>query len=266
MPSVLQRCSQCLAVLALAGCVFDTERRATTDVVLRGASAHVFRGQTMTEGPVFQPSLATGLPDRGGGTTTLRAFGNLDLTDHTGRAWFDDDHAGEFTQVDLSVAHARRIGGIDAILGAVHYTWANNETFPFGAFPNTGEVFAQVAGDVGPVRPALAVHRDVDEAEGLYVRGELSIGLPVYRSLRLTATGFLAWSDDDHGQWLYRTNTSGLADAGIEVRAAYELDAVSSLHLTAAGSTVIDDGYRDWFAPRVDAEVVWFGAELQWRF
>jgi hypothetical protein len=263
---MLIRCSQSLVLVPLAGCVFDAERRPTSDVGMRLASAHVFRGQTMTGNPVFQPSLATGLPDRGGGTTTLRAFGNLDLTDHTGPAWFDRGHTGEFTQIDLSVAHTRRLFGADATLGAVHYTWANNETFPFGAFPNTGEVFAQIAGEVGPTRPSLAVHRDVDAADGLYVRGELAVPVPLARNLRVTATAFMAWSDADHGVWLYRTDVAGLADAGLEVRLACDLDAVTSVHVTAAGSTVIDDSYREWFAPRVDADVAWFGVELQWRF
>jgi hypothetical protein len=233
---------------------------------MRIASAHVFRGQTMTENAVFQPSIAVGLPSKLGGSTTFRAFGNLDLTDHAGQAWFDDGHAGEFTQIDLTASQTLRLGPADVTAGLIQYTWANNSTFPFVPFPNTGEVFVQVAAEWAGLRPAITLHRDIDEVEGLYARADLSHDLLLSRDVRLQIAAWLGWSDDEHGRWLYRTATSGLADAGLEARLCFDLDPVTSLQVTAAGSTIVDDAYRQWFRPRIDADVVWFGVDLAWRF
>ena len=106
-----------LALILPCACVFDSDRRATTDVTAAVASSFVFRGQTMTDRPVAQGTLAVNLPAKSGGTTSFRAFGNLDLDDDTGRAWMDSGHAGEFTQVELSVAHTERIGDFDVSAG-----------------------------------------------------------------------------------------------------------------------------------------------------
>lgn len=252
--------------LLFAGCVFDGERRATSDVVAQVASAYVFRGQVMTDRPVAQGALAVNLPSRTGGTTSFRAFGNLDLVDDTGRAWFDEGHGGEFTEIDLSVTQTERVGGLDLSLGLLHYTWPNGEQFPFGGFPSTAELTGRVGGELLGLRPALTVHYDIDEVESLYVRADIGHGIEIGRSLRLDLLAWLAWSDADHSSWLYLTDSAGLADAGLAATLSYALDVVTTVELAVAGSTIVDDTLREWFRSRVDADNVWLTLGIAWRF
>ncbi|HEX5054585.1 MAG TPA: hypothetical protein VFZ65_22605 [Planctomycetota bacterium] len=246
--------------------MFDSDRRATADVTLRAASSYVFRGQVMTDYPVLQAGTQVDLPTRGGGGTTFAALGNLDLTDRVGRAWFGPDHAGEFTEIDLSVRHTRSFGPVEVAAGLVHYSWANGEQFRFVPFPPTSEVFATVGGALLGFRPAITAHYDIDEVHGLYVRADVGRSFDLGGKTSLGLLGWIAWSNAQHSEWLYRTNGSALADAGLEARVTFDLDEVTALHVGISGSTIVDDGLRDWFSTRIEADNVWLDIGLTWRF
>jgi len=74
------------------------------------------------------------------------------------------------------------------------------------------------------------------------------------------------WSDADHSEWLYRTRVNALADLGASLGLRLDLDDVTSARLGVAGSTILDSELRDWFQPRVDADVVWATASIGWAF
>lgn len=247
-------------------CVFTSERRPQVDVKVEAASAFVFRGQVMTDRPVLQPETAVLLPHADGSGTRLRAWGNLDLTDHTGDAWFDPGHAGEFTQIDLSVAHARSFGPVDVTAGLTHYTWANGESFPFRPFESTAEVFASCAGEVTGLRPMLTVHYDIDEVESLYIRAEVAREFALAEALRLLVRGGIAWSDDDHSQWLYSRPVDAWSDADLRATLLWSADDVTTVYGGVHASTIVDDTLRDWFRPRIDPDNVWFHAGVAWAF
>ncbi|HEX6810977.1 MAG TPA: hypothetical protein VF384_05065 [Planctomycetota bacterium] len=267
--SMARRASRLLAwpgLIVLCGCVFDNARRTTTDVGMVAASAYVFRGQIMNDSPVLQASTAVGLPAKSGGTTTVFAWGNLDLDDDVGNAWFDSGHAGEFTEIDLTARHTESFGGVDVTAGLTYYSWANGEMFRFAPFPSTSEVFARIGGEVIGLRPAVTLHYDIDEVEGLYVRGDVGRPFQLGRGVSLDVLAWLGWSDEDHSLWLYRTASSGFADVGLQARIVFDLDEVTTLHVGVAGSTILDDELRNWFHTRVGADNGWVELGLAWRF
>lgn len=253
-------------VVPAAGCVFTSERPAAVDVKADIASAYLFRGQVMTDRPVLQPSTAVHLPVRAGGSASFVAWGNLDLTDSTGDAWFDAEHAGEFTEIDLTASYARDIGPATLSGGVVHYTWNNGEMFPFGAFPATAELFVRADFDVEVVRPAIEVHYDIDEVEGFYVRAELAREFALTDDVVLQLQGHAGWSDEDHSLWLYRTSESSFADAALAATIVWHADEVTAMHAGVHGSTILGDDLRDWFDGRVDPDNVWFTTGVTWAF
>lgn len=255
-----------LFLLLGSGCVFDSDRRVAVDLGARTASAFVFRGQTMTERAVAQTDTVLQLPTRDGGTGSVGMFGNLDLDDGVGDAWMDPDHAGEFTQIDLWAGWARDFGGVDVALGLRHYAWPNGESFRFAPFPSTSEVFASVGVDVLGLHPRLTMHRDIDEVDSAYVQGEVSHTVALATSAHLEMRTWLGWSDADHSRWLYRSAESAFADLGASLGVRVDLDPVTSLRVAVLGSTIVDSTLRDWFATRVDADVLWFTVGIAWAF
>ncbi|MFO1078633.1 MAG: hypothetical protein U1E73_12990 [Planctomycetota bacterium] len=253
-------------MLVASACVFDSGRRATIDVNVAAASSYVFRGQTFTTEPVAQLDTGIHLPVRDGGTATVGAFGNLDLSDHVGDAWAARDHGGEFTQLDLLASYGRRIGDFDLSGGLRHYSWPAGEEFPNGRFPATTEAFARAGVDALGCTAAVAVHYDIDEVHGLYVQGELARQFGLGKSVFLEARAWLGWSDGDHGWWLYSTHAAGLADLGGEIAVRWDCDDVTAVRLGVLGSTILDSAYRDWFATGVDADVVWATIGVGWHF
>jgi hypothetical protein len=252
--------------LLLGGCVFPSDRRPAVDASVQAATQYVFRGQVMTNRPVLQPAAAIHLPTRGGGTTTARGWGNVDLTEEVGRAWFGSGNAGEFTEIDLSLIYTHRIEPIDVGIGLIHYSWPFGDTFPFRPFRSTSEVVLRVGGDVLGLQPALTVHGDFDEAESVYARAELGRGFQLAQPVRLSLLGWLGWSEAKHSLWLYRTRESALADAGASVTLHWDADDVTSIYAGVAASTIVDQELRDWFRPRVEADNVTATLGVAWAW
>ena len=255
-------------VLALASCAFTSEVPPAVDVTARVATGFSFRGQLMTDRPVFQAATNVQLTDHHDGVTAFSAWGNMNLTDSVGDAWFRSESAGEFTQVDLATTHSRTFGPVAVTVGVESYTWANGEQFPFGPFPSTSELFATVGGgEVAGFRPSVTVHYDIDEVEGLYVAGDLQREFELMDDVRLLLRGGMGWSDADHSRWLYRTDANALADADLEARFLWQADEVTSVQIGVRGSTIVDNGLRDWFARnRVDADQWIVGLGVAWAF
>lgn len=260
---MLPRLVALLAVLPC--CIFANGKPPEADVNAQFASQYNFRGQVMTDYPVLQTDGSLRLATVDGGTAVLRAFGNLDLTDHTGDAWMAKGSGGEFTEIDLSAAYARQIDGVDLSAGVVHYSWAEGERFRFTQFPPTTEVFARIGGQLGPVRPALTAFYDIDVAGGFYLRAELGHQVELQSRLHLMLLVWQGMSDADHSRWLYRTHEDAFADLGASATLAWDLDEVTQLRLAVAGSTILDNNLRNWFDPRVDPDNVWFTLGVSWK-
>jgi hypothetical protein len=249
-----------------ASCVFDSDRRPLVDASVTARSAYVFRGQTFTERPVVHVDSAMQLPAKGEGTVTVAGFGNLELSDSIGEAWGAEGHRGELTQMDLWVGYSKRIGATEVTLGARHYSWPTGEAFRFAPFPSTSEVALRVGGEVAGLGAALTAHWDIDAAGSLYARADLSRSVALSERTTLEVAAWLGWSDAEHSDWLYRTRKNALADVGVSVDVRYDLDDVTSARVGVLGSTIVDDALRDWFAPRIDADVVVASLGVAWAF
>lgn len=256
-----------ISVLLLgAGCVFESERRPLVDVNAAVASSYVFRGQTFNERPVAQFDTLVQLPTKDGGSASVGAFGNMDLSDNVGDAWADGGHEGEFTQLDVLAGYGRKLGDVDLGVGVRHYSWANAETFRFAPFPSTTEVFARLGGEVLGLGASVTAHYDVDEVTSLYVRGELTRDVSLGAGWSLDGTLWLGWSDSDHSWWLYRTHEAAFADLGGSLGLRCELDDLTTARLAVSGSTIVDTQLRDWFDGKIDADVLWVTASIGWAF
>jgi len=246
--------------------VFDSERRPLVDVQFAAASSYVFRGQTFTEKPVLQLDGLVQLPTDDGGRAQFGVFGNLDLRDDIGTAWASEGHARDFTQVDFVGGYARTFGTVEFAAGVRHYQWAFGDTFRFAPFPSTTELYAQAGVPLFGGQTGLELHQDVDEARSLYARLRHDHSVRLNDRWSLAAAAWLGWSSPNHGEWLYRTHEAGFADLGASLSLVRHLDELTTARVSLHGSTIVADDYRDWFQPRIDADVLWVTASIGWAF
>ncbi len=254
-------------ICAASGCVFDSARRPLLDTELAAASAYVFRGQTFTERPVARAATVAQLPAKGGGSLALGALGILELSDSIGDAWGAEGSSGEFTQTDLWFGYTTQWAGFEGTLGARHYSWPRGEVFRFAPFPATSEAFARVGRTAFGVDLGLTLHYDFDAVGSLYSDLEAVKSWSLDATFDLELRAFAAWSDAEHGLWLYRRRSAGLADAGAEVALRAALDDVTSARLSVTGSSILDATYRDWFDDNgVAPDVLFATLGCSWAF
>lgn len=124
-------------------------------------SHYVWRGITLTNDPVVQPSVKLSY----GSGFSLEVWGNIDVGE-------ENDNEFDLNEIDLTAEYAWELGGWDLAVGFIEYT------FPNAIFPGTREVYGSVAWS-GLVTPSLALYYDLDEIEDLYA----SLGVEHTREL-----------------------------------------------------------------------------------
>ena len=218
------------------------------------------------------------MPASGTGSLSIGAWGNVNMRDDTGDAWFPDGAAGDITEARYFGRYARKFGGTDVAFALTNYTLTQGSEFVLGPAQGvrgaTNEASVTVSHDslfLG-ITPRLEVHYDYDEVEDFYVRGGLARSFPIGEKLALDLDLHLAYSGSDQSEWTYGIAESGLADLGGEVRLAYPLAENWTLALFVGGSTLIDSDIRDWFTVLtdsglpIDADNLWVGLGSSWNY
>jgi uncharacterized protein (TIGR02001 family) len=118
-------------------------------------SKYVWRGISLTNDPVFQPTVAVSWKG-----FTASFWGNMDLTDINNTQW-------QFNEIDLTLDYSWSWDIIDFSVGVIHYI------FPNIGLSATTEIYGSVGLDVF-LSPTLTVYQDVDQFNGTYAN--LSIG------------------------------------------------------------------------------------------
>ncbi len=230
-----------LTLLLLAGALSSAQGIEKT-LNLQLASQNVFRGTVLTDGFVFQPSLDLGLAPG----SHIMLSTSLDLE---GSGGFDDTRIG-FSQDFNAVAFS-------GSFGATRFQRDNG-------FPDTTEVFAIAR--LPLFGPTIAVYKDIDVVQGLYVRAAKSGSLPTVGLFGAHASvGWRTWlgySDDNHAAAYYGHDGAGFADLGGRITAEFGL-ATGTLTAWAQASTLVDPDYR---SPNGDRSSVTFGVSLGLKF
>ena len=216
-------------------------------------SKYVWRGQLLTDDPVFQPTAT--LSYKG---LSFNVWGSLDMTDiHE-----TDGHDWRLQEVDYTLAYAYSpVAGLDLQAGAIGYT------FPGTAYPSTTEIFGSVALSKLPLTPTLAVYRDIDEADGWYANLGLSHTFAFTEKLGLTLGTGLGWGDADYHAYYFGSEKAAFSDLLLSSSLNYAVNEHLSLSLYLKFSEMLDADTRH--AARAaygDADVVFGGVSATVTF
>lgn len=162
------------AVIIAAGCSCVRADDANNPVKF-GISAdyfgkYIWRGQNLTNGSVFQPSISVNAYG-----FTGSVWGNQDWTSV-------NDHSGEFTEFDYALDYSSAMPGLSGVnysVGVVHYV------FPGTLFKPTTEVYGGLSFDL-PLTPYIRIYHDVQEINGSYL--QVGLGHTIEKIARFSET------------------------------------------------------------------------------
>ncbi len=260
-----------LACSALTGCLVRPGTRPRLSSEAAVASQFNHRGMVQNERGVLQLGGRVDLETKLRGDLSAEVFGNVDLRNDTGDAWFPDGHAGKFTEVELKLWYTHRIGQLFVSGGIAPYLLPNGTEFfatPAGSERGeTKELFVNVETEIARFVPSLTIHYDYDEAEGFYVETGVERGFPINHKLRAEARLRGGYSDEDHSLWTYGLDESGFADLGLSGSVFYLFDAATEFRFTVATSTIVDSGLDEWFdLIGIESDNIWASIGILWTY
>jgi hypothetical protein len=154
-----------VAALALAAALTFTPSARAEDVAGKGyfsaavASRYVWRGQTLSQGIVVQPTVGVTL---GGFSANL--WSNVDLDNDE-----EDDDGVVMNETDLTLSYSMPIGPVSLTGGFIHYDFDGADTQEFYL---TGALAVLL-------NPTLSLYYDFDEGDGGFAVLGVSQGFPV---------------------------------------------------------------------------------------
>jgi hypothetical protein len=226
------------------------EKDWSVELTLDYYSKYVWRGQNLTDDPVFEPGLAASWKG-----LSVGVWGNMDLTDVNG-------NNDEFNEVDYTVGYERSFGPVTLGLGGIYYDFPNTD------FASTTEVYASLGYDC-PASPTLTVYRDVDEVDGWYVTLALGHTFEEVAAFSETVTlGVDIGAEVSWGDANYNDGYFGLDDGGfnaLTLSAGLPLSIGEHVSVTPSvnWSQLLDSDIRDAVS---DDDNFWAGVSVGFSF
>ena len=194
-----------IAALGVAGVAHAADVSAGVDF----SSAYVFRGVTLNNGFVMQPSAEiSGFPiDEKYGSLAASIWGNYDIDD-------EDGAGSDFSEIDYYVAYSLPVEVVDIGLSYTEYTYPNGGT----ADKEVGLSLGKALGTNG-FSTALSFNYGVGGVidESLYIQGSLDYETDLTEKLSATASATIAYLVNDAGP-------DGLNDATLSAGLSYALN------------------------------------------
>jgi hypothetical protein len=238
-----------LAVMMAAG-----DSAIGVDVSADFYGKYIWRGQNLSDDPVFQPGVGITW-----GKLTAGFWGNMDLTNING-------NSGDFSEVDYSLDFSDAFPGIDKLsysVGVIYYD------FPGTSVPDTTEVYWGLGFDVLS-NPTITVYHDVDEADGTYINLGFSHSFDEIAKIGDTPVGMelgagLGWGNSKYDRYYWGTGGSKMQD--LTFRVAFPVEVIgwtvtpSLNYVTLLSSTI-----RDTDAYSTDSDYFFAGVSISKSF
>lgn len=217
-------------------------------------SKYVWRGQTLTDDPVMQPSFTVAY-----GNLSLNLWGNVDLGDVNG-------NDGNLNELDVTLDWTQEIcGPLSMSFGVIYYDFPNTN------FNDTWELYIGASLDYF-LSPSTTVYFDIDEVDGVYWTFDFGHSfdvpeipdLPEWMSLSTLDIAFgIAWADHEYNVGYFGVNSSGWNDFHASVSLPIAIGDCVTVTPTVAYTSMIDETVRNNTA---DADVIWYGVNIGCSF
>jgi len=193
----------CCAVSAFGEAKDPNSNKISVELTSSLAGKYIWRGQNLSDDPVFQPGLNIGY-----GKLTAGLWGNMDLSNING-------NSGDMSEIDYSLDYSDNFGCLEWLgysVGAIYYD------FPGTAIGDTTEIYGGLSLDI-PLSPSVKLYHDVDEADGSYV--SLAVGHSIEKiadigpgllPIGLDLGASLGWASGSYDKYYWGTDQSKMQD------------------------------------------------------
>ena len=214
-----------LVAVVLIGVVVQPVSAADVTGAVDINSAYVWRGQTLNDGLVAQPSL-----DITKGGFGLNVWGNLDIED------YDDQYdSGEFSEVDITASYVFKLDAVDLGVGYIEYLYPTTDR---SGQPGTREIY----GSLGVPLPlgvslALDLYYDIDEISDIYIDLGFNYAYDFTQQLSLGAGVSIAYAGDEY----CADGSAGLYDYNFFLSGNFAIDEALSVSAFIKYTDSMDD-------------------------
>ncbi len=214
-----------LAMVMASGSAWAADATANLDLM----SAYVWRGITVNDSPVLQPSIDVSKNGFG-----LNVWANYDLDEY----YDDTPDDNEFSEVDLTLYYGFDIQKLGVTVGVIEYL------FPAGA-EGTREVYTSLSYPlIGGLSAGFDFYYDWDEVDGYYTDLGLTYGMDLIDKLNMSVGGKIGYASENFAEFYSAGTDSGL----------YNLDL--SLALTYAVTDALSIGGKIVYTDSLDDDVL----------
>lgn len=250
-----------LISILLPSCV-SMEGPPSFDASFQAASQYNFRGVARNAKSVVQMDGVVGLTSADGGVFSGGFWGNLDVSDNTGKSSFPDGNGKEFSEIDFTGTYARTFGNYSLAFGLISYN------FPNLVGRSTTELFASGTYDAHHLSPTFTIFKDIEETDGYYMTAGIRKGRDLSASFRWDAGLSLGFMSGDQSDTYYGDGTgTGFSDLTGSVTLSHRYSDYITLYATLAGSTVIDGDFKDSLdRVRIDENNIWGAVGIGWSY
>jgi len=196
------------------------------------SSRYIWRGITLVDDPVFQPSITTSYEG-----LTLSIWGTMELTN-------SNDQLGEFTEIDYVAEYTWSWNELNVSAGVVHYQ------FPNIGPPTTTELYGGLC--LATFRaPSLTVYQDVDQADGRYAALSMSHTfervwvLADGTVISINLSGAIGCGSSNFNDFYYGYDEAAFTDALISAGLPITIGNCWTLTPSVSYSTLLDGGIRN---------------------
>lgn len=189
-------------------------------------SAYVWRGITLNDGPVFQPSVEVRYAGFG-----VNVWGNLDIDDYHGAL-----ESGEFSEIDFTLSYSAGLGAFDLEAGYIEYT------FPGGEIWADRELYLDGGLDLGGgVSLGAAVFYNTD-VRGIYAAFGLGYKMAVTPTFGMEASVSVGAAQKRMIKFMADGRRGGWHDINLSLGASYDLGGGAGLSAFATYVESLDTG------------------------
>ena len=246
----------CLCFLVGGTQAAVAEDRIDFDITVDYFGKYIWRGQNLSDDPVFQPGLSVSYKG-----LTAAIWGNMDLTNING-------NTGDFSELDYSIDFSAPLPGVKGVgysLGVIYYD------FPGTLTKDTTEIYAGLEFEL-PFNPSITVYHDIDEAEGSYVSLGFAHSIETIVELSQDWTVGMdigvnfGWGSSSYNKYYWATEQSKIQDLTLAVSFPMEIWNNWTLAPSLNYVTLLSDDIRATDAYRTRSDYFFAGISLSKTF
>ncbi len=227
-----------LTVTTLSAPVLAEESQIGVSLDLPVVSSYVWRGMEINDDWVLQPSLT--LDYKG---FSFNLWGNMDLSnfgeDYCSYTSDCDSRAGQFTEIDLTIAYNHSFDKFTLGVGLIDYLYPNWDNSS-----DTQEVYLSGSFDV-LLQPSLSIYYDFNALDAFYANFAIGHSFSFNDNLGLDLSSSIGYGDSDYNAGSFGSADSAFVDFNIGVSLPYKATDNIAIIPMLTVTTLLDSDIQD---------------------